>query len=300
MLDDRSYMRSGSFRSQHSATVVLMVVNTAIFVFQALINFYKPSIAIPFHQLFALSVEGLKHGFIWQFLTFQFLHGGIWHLVFNLLAIYFFGRAVEDVLGRKRFLTVYLGTGVVGGVFQITLALLAPTYFDRPVVGASAGAFGLIAAFATMFPEQILTLLLLFIIPISMRARTLVWISLGIAVAGIIIPNLFGNVAEGAHLGGLLAGIAYVKWIVQGNPPFHWPSFRLPRRRERLFLSSSRAKRSFWQQHKVPNEAELESAEFISREVDPILDKISAHGIHSLTERERRILEAARARMAKR
>jgi hypothetical protein len=166
------------------------------------------------------------------------------------------------------------------------------------VVGASAGAFGLIAAFATMFPEQVLTLLLFFVIPVSMRARTLVWISLGIAVFGIIVP--IGNVAEGAHLGGLLAGIAYVKYVVHGHVQFRWPSFGFPRRRERDFPSPSRARRSFWQQHKVPDATNLESAEFISREVDPILDKISAHGIHSLTERERRILEAARARMAKR
>jgi len=133
---------------------------------------------------------------------------------------------------------------------------------------------------------------------VAMRARTLVWISLGISIFGIIRP--IGNVAEGAHLGGLLAGIAYVKWIVQGNLSFPWPSFRFPRRRERRLASAPSAKRSFWQQHKLPDDADLQSAEFISREVDPILDKISAHGIHSLTERERRILEAARARMAKR
>jgi membrane associated rhomboid family serine protease len=298
MLDDRSYMRSGSFRQQRSATFILMVVNTAIFVFDALASFYRPSFAAHFHSLFALSLGGLKHGFIWQFLSFQFLHGGLWHLFFNLLAIYFFGRAVEDVLGRKRFWTLYLGTGAIGGLFQITLALLFPAYFDRPVVGASAGAFGLIAAFATMFPNQVLTLLLFFVIPVSMRARTLVWISLGIAIFGIIVP--MGNVAEGAHLGGLLGGIAYVKWFVQGNLSFQWPRFRLPSRRERRFAPSTNAKRSFWQQHKLPDDAELGSTEFISREVDPILDKISAHGIHSLTERERRILEAARARMAKR
>ena len=291
-------MRSGSFRSQQSTTFILMAVNTAIFVLQSLAGFYKPSLEAPFRALFALSGWGVKHGFLWQFLTFQFLHGGIWHLVFNLLGIYFFGRAVEDILGRRRFLTLYLGSGVVGGIVQITLAFVFPTYFDRPVVGASAGLFGLIAAFATMFPEQVLTLLLFFVIPISLRARTLVWIFLGVAVFGIIVP--VGNVAEGAHLGGLIAGIAYVKWFVQGNLSFRLPSFRFPRRREPRFTSSASAKRSFWQQHKLPDDADLQSAEFISREVDPILDKISAHGIHSLSERERRILEAARARMAKR
>jgi membrane associated rhomboid family serine protease len=298
MLDDRTYMRSGSYQSQWSTTLVLMAVNTGLFVFQSLLGFYRPRLGAQFDALFALSLWGLKHGFVWQFLTFQFLHGGILHLVFNLLAIYFFGRPLEIALGRRRFLTLYLVSGVVGGVVQMGLALFFPTHFDRPVVGASAGGLGLVAAFATMYPEQVLTLLLFLFIPVSMRARTLLWICLGIAVFGIAVP--MGKVAEGAHLGGILCGVAYVRWFVQGNVSFSWPRFRLPGRRVRSFEKPSGTKRSFWQPHKMPNDADPASAEFISREVDPILDKISAHGIHSLTERERRILEAARTRMAKR
>ena len=73
------------------------------------------------------------------------------------------------------------------------------------MVGASAGAFGLVAAFAVLFPRQRLLLLLFFIIPIAMRARTLLWVSIAFAVFGIIVP--FGNIGHAAHLGGILSGL---------------------------------------------------------------------------------------------
>jgi len=297
MLDDRSYMRGKSYGSRWSATLVLMVANTAIFVFQSILEFWFRDAFRWYFTHFALSLQGLAKGYIWQILTFQFMHGGLLHLICNLIAIYFFGRAMEDALGRSGFWKLYFASGILGGLLQIVFAGLFPSLYGGSVVGASAGAFGLVAAFATMFPNQLLTLLLFFVIPVSMRARTLLWISLAFAIFGIIVP--MGNVAEAAHLGGILTGVAFVKLGAQ-DWFFHWPGIPWPRRKPRRLTKSLNAGRSFWQQHKPLEDAELESAEFISREVDPILDKISAHGIHSLTERERRILEAARARMAKR
>ena len=74
----------------------------------------------------ALSLEGLRHGYVWQLLTFQFLHAGWMHLLFNLLAIYFFGRSVEFVLGRRRWLALYFLSGTIGGLVQMLLSLLIP------------------------------------------------------------------------------------------------------------------------------------------------------------------------------
>jgi len=300
MLDDRPYMRSASFRSQRPVTFTLMIVNTVIFVVQSLLQVWNKPFFAWYWNRSALSIAGLKKGYFWELITYQFMHAGLWHLLANLLVIYFFGRAIEETLGRRGFLKVYFSSGIVGGLFQLAYAAVSH-YFggaEDGVVGASACAFGLVAAFATMFPENLLTLLLFFVIPVSMRARTLLWISIAIAVFGIVAP--IDNVANAAHLGGILTGVVYIKWIVQSDRTFVWPSFRLPRRRDRELNSILYPKRPFWQQPKPPQDLDPESAEFISREVDPILDKISAHGIHSLTERERRILEAARARMAKR
>jgi membrane associated rhomboid family serine protease len=241
---------------------------------------------------FALSLDGLSSGFIWQVVTFQFLHAGLLHIIVNLIVIYFFGRALEEVLGRRPFLVFYLSAGVAGGLLQMLFAGLLPAHFGGSVVGASAGAFGLVAAFAAIFPERQITLLLFFIIPVSMRAKTLLWLALGMAVLGMIAQE--SRIAHAAHLGGIFAGLIYVSAAVQGRGwSSLWgsrsgPSWKPPARGR-----SSRA-------HQDKPIGEMSSAEFMTREVDPILEKISKQGIHSLTEGERKILEAARNRMAKR
>jgi hypothetical protein len=189
---------------------------------------------------------------------------------------------------------------VIGGLFQVFASALFPKAFGGAVVGASAGAMGLIAAFATLFPHRELTLLVLFVIPVSMRARTLLYISLAIAVFGLIVPA--DNIANAAHLGGLLAGVAYTAWVVQSDALAS--SLRAlrprPRARARELVAADGPQAKPWKPHKATTNLELPPDEFISREVDPILDKISAHGIQSLTERERRILELARAKMGRR
>lgn len=300
MLEDRSYMRSSPFESQRSLTITLLMVNTAIFVLQEILRFYAPAAHNWYWNTFALSPGGLAKGYIWQLLTFQFMHAGLLHLIINLLVIYFFGSAIEEALGRKGVLKVYFASGFVGGILQTLFMAVLPKYFGYSVVGASAGGFGLVAAFATLFPERQITLLLFFVIPFSMRAKTLLWVFTAMALFGIVVPDT--GVAHAAHLGGIAAGCAYIAWFVRGRG---WlitlPSFRVVRPQRELIRTASASKGPFWQKQKpaAPPD-DLPPAEFISREVDPILDKISAHGIQSLTERERRILEAARAKMTKR
>jgi membrane associated rhomboid family serine protease len=305
MLGDRAYMRGSSFGSRRSVTVTLVIINVAVFVVQAVLGFW-------FHQgqnylgagdrYFALSQYGLAHGYVWQLLTYQFMHGGPLHLLVNMLLVYFFGRAIEDALGSKTVLRLYLLSGVVGGlvemIYQVAMQKISPgSVVAAPVVGASAAGLGLLAAYAALFPHREITLLLFFFIPVSLRARTLLWISLGLAVFGMLVPT--GNVAQAAHLGGIATGLAYIHWIVHGSG---WPSLARfkPAARPRVLVSAPFPKKPFWQRSKASEVEDLPPAEFISREVDPILDKISAYGIQSLTERERRILEAARAKMAKR
>jgi membrane associated rhomboid family serine protease len=257
------------------------------------------------HGLLQLSQSGLAHWYLWQLITYQFLHAGIFHLLVNMLLIYFFGRAVEDALGSKSLVGIYLSSGIVGGLVQMLYQVLMQKFvFGFPsasVVGASASGLGLLAAYAALFPHHEITLLLFFLIPISLRARTLLWVTIGLAVCGIVFARIFPsyNVSEAAHLGGIMTGLAYIHWIVQGPGWLSLKRFR-PAARPRVLVSAPFPKKPFWQRTKANDLDDLPPAEFISREVDPILDKISAYGIQSLTERERRILEAARAKMAKR
>jgi membrane associated rhomboid family serine protease len=297
MLDDRYYMRRSPFDTRRSVTLALIVINAVIFVIQSALVQFAPALAVQYYAYGALSLEGLEHGFVWQLLTYQFMHANFMHILFNCWAIYVFGLDVENALGRKVFLTLYLSSGVLGGLLQ-ALAGLATMRFGGEVVGASAAAFGLTAAFAVLFPDRVL--LLFFIIP--MRAKFLLLLCAILAVMGILAPQggNFGGprVADVAHLGGMLTGFLFVRYAIHWD--WHWPQLR--NRRDspatRLVRVKSGAS-ALWGRGKASQTEDLPADEFLSREVDPILDKISAHGIQSLTERERRILQTARDKMAK-
>lgn len=275
-------------------TVTLLIINVVAFVIQCIRYGYPP--VLPLNDYFALSADGLRHGYVWQLLTFQFMHGGLIHLLLNCWAIYIFGREVEEALGQRSFLTLYFSSGIIGGLFQALAGVLLGGTFAGPVVGASAGAFGLIAAFAILYPERPLTLLLFFIIPVNLRAKFLLIFSALIALFGIAFRA--GNIAHAAHLGGMLTGILFVRYAIYWN--WRWPRFTQPRGRQPRQLVNVHAQKSAPWGVKPAVPEDLPPDQFLSQEVDPILEKISAHGIQSLTDRERRVLEAARAKMSKR
>ena len=288
-------MRRPTFRPAWSATVVLLVVNVAAFILQNVLYTFLPR--FPTDAYLALSVEGLRHGYAWQLLTYQFMHGGWLHLLLNCWAIFVFGREVESTLGWKRFLTLYFSSGVIGGLFQGLAGGLLGGDFAGSVVGASAGAFGLVAAFAMLYPERPLMLLLFFIIPVSMRAKFLLLFSAILTVAGIVFH--MDHIAHAAHLGGMLTGIVFVRYVIHWH--WRWPRFPHARRQPlRPLVKVPRRSSALWGQNQGGVDDDLPPEEFLSKAVDPILDKISAHGIQSLTERERRILQTAREKMVRR
>lgn len=293
MLEDRSYMRDPAYGSRRSAALNLIIVLGVCFVIQNLLLYYS---SFPLYDYFALTPNTLRKGWLWQLFTFNFLHapfgfGGFFHILFNCWGIWIFGSAVEEALGPRRFFTIFLTTGIAGGILQALGGLLLPSHFGEGAVGASAGLFGLIGAYATLFPARQITMLLMFVLPITITAKFLLIFSAIVAVFGIMIPT--SNIAHGAHLGGLFAGVAFIKWALDRE--WKLPKLSIFKKKEFTYTRQPNA----FPAQKV-NKSDLPSEEFISKEVDPILDKISAHGIQSLTERERKILEAARAKMAKR
>ena len=235
MIEDRDYMRQPeyhpgwrpAFRFRWSWTVGLLITYAVVFLIQQL---FPNSDFFQGHQILTkdgigffpgylpLSVEGLAHGFVWQLVTYQFLHAGWMHLLLNCWAIYMFGRELEDMLGVRKYLALIFSTGIVGGVFQVLVALVWRQYFGGPVMGASACGFGLIAAFAMMFPERELTMLILFVIPVHMRAKTLLIGSAVLALAGFAFHDfIMPGVAHAAHLGGMAMGWFFVRKILQGD-----------------------------------------------------------------------------------
>jgi membrane associated rhomboid family serine protease len=295
MLEDRDYMRqpeynssgwSPSFHPRWSWTVILLVAYAAVFLAELAMKQFFPQNDF-FYRYLALSTEGIEHGYVWQLMTYQFMHAGWMHILLNSWVIYIFGREMESVLGGKKFLMLMFSSGIVGGIFQVLVALVWPQYFGGSVVGASACGFGLIAAFAAMFPNRELTMLVLFVIPIHLRARTLLIGFAVLAVTGFAFPDLImPGVAHAAHLGGMAMGWFFVRKILQGG----W---------SRLGGTLRPLKKNKSPGDRLEALDEKSTSDIVETEVDPILDKISAHGIQSLTKREREILEAARKQMGR-
>src|SRR5438552_3313003 len=149
MIADRQYMRRDNVSSPWSITIVLLVFNILVFFLEYSNGARSRSWVLDYG---ALSLEGLKRGFIWQFITFQFLHDGMPHLVLNSLGLYFFGRPLEGLLGKRDFIKLYLLCGILGGVLQALLGFVS-SRFAGPMVGASAGICGLVAAFSVHAPD---------------------------------------------------------------------------------------------------------------------------------------------------
>ena len=163
---------------------------------------------------FALSTQGLAHGYLWQLITYQFMHGGWVHLLLNSWAIFILGTELEYQLGGRRYLALVFTSGIAGGIFQVLTAIIWPSLFGGSVVGASACAFGLVAAFATLFPHHELKMLILFVVPVRVRADIMLIALIVAALMGVIFP--MGHIANAAHLGGMAMGWYYVKKLL-GN-----------------------------------------------------------------------------------
>ncbi|HEY1661336.1 MAG TPA: rhomboid family intramembrane serine protease [Verrucomicrobiae bacterium] len=293
MLEDRDYMRQPDYygRPRISFTVALLVINAVAFIAQLAASHSFSDVALDdtFQgNYLALSLDGLKHGYLWQLLTFQFMHANWLHILCNSIVIFFFGRAVEMTIGSRKFLALYLTSGVIGGLFQVIYAFA--TKSDMSVVGASAGGAGLVGAFAMLYWEERFTIFLYFLFPVNITGKILFWGSIALALVSMLVPN---NVANVAHLGGIFTGALFARQIIRGG--FSLPTIR----REEPEFVSTKPRRKLWGSAPPPDE-ESSADDFLKSEVDPILDKISAHGIQSLTTREREILEKARSKMTKR
>ncbi len=118
MLADRPYMRDRVGRTSLPVSVLLMIVLVIIFAVQCVNDVYFQT---ALERWLPLTSESLTHGYLWQLVTFQFLHGSVLHLVCNLLGLWYFGRFVEALIGWRRFLLAYFGCGVVGGILQSVL-----------------------------------------------------------------------------------------------------------------------------------------------------------------------------------
>ncbi|HOE97628.1 MAG TPA: rhomboid family intramembrane serine protease, partial [Candidatus Sumerlaeota bacterium] len=142
----------------------------------AILDLFKPGFALDFHYRFALQPEvAIFDLHLWQFVTYMFMHGGLFHLLFNMLALFFFGPAIENRLGTRRFWSFFLISGVVAAISHVALyyGFHRPTGMGLPafgvpgLVGASGAIMFVLLAFAAYYPEQ--EVLLYLAIPVKMK-----------------------------------------------------------------------------------------------------------------------------------
>lgn len=190
--------------SLQPVTRALLLINVAMF-------FLLPLLGTGIES--ALALWPIGSNFLpWQVVTYAFLHGSFEHLFFNMLGLWMFGSELERVWGEKRFLQFYAASVLAAALTQlIVTAAMSGVY---PTVGASGGLFGLLLAFAMMFPNRVI--LLFFVIP--MKARYLVALyGLLELYQGVYVMN--SGVAHFAHLGGMVGGLLMIRYW-RGQPPF--------------------------------------------------------------------------------
>ena len=199
---------SGWVRRLVLACTGVLVVQVILQVFVG--HFYK----FYFEPYLALVPSFVLHGYVWQLVTYSFLHEGLMHLFGNMLVLWMVGSIMEMEWGSRRFLELYFFS-VVGGALVTITAAYAHVFGSSPetlVIGASGGALGLLMALAVTDGDREFTLLLAFIIPITMRVKYLV----AIVVLGVFVATMLPSgdrVANFAHVGGLLFGFLYAKFI---------------------------------------------------------------------------------------
>ena len=186
----------------------LLIANIAVFLLQQVIG-------DPILQYFALWPLGSGLFEVWQIVTSAFLHGGITHILFNMIALYMFGGAIERTLGAREFIIYYFVCAVVASLLQLAVLWFFPPAQYGPTLGASGAIFGLLLAFGMLYPHEKVMLMFL---PIPMPAWLFVT---GYAVVELTmgVGGFEPGVAHFAHLGGMLGGIVLIQYW-RGRLPF--------------------------------------------------------------------------------
>ena len=228
---------------------------------------YLISLAAPAIVNALMLVPALVLSRPWTLVTYMFLHGGLWHLLFNMLGLYFFGPRLEVELGGRDFLLLYFISGIVGALFSFITPFSA-------IIGASGAVFGVLVGFARYWPRE--RIYLWAIVPIE--AHWLVVIMTGLSLLG-----GFGVAGDGiahfAHLGGFAGGYLYL--LVRDRNPRR-EAFKV--RMKRPSVSTSSLQR--WMKIDGTRLHEVNRAE-----LHRIQDKITTHGVESLTPTEREFLD---------
>lgn len=259
----------------------LLIATGIVFLCQLIID---PLTGGKITLFFSLSWAGIRHMAIWTLITYIFLHGGIFHIFLNMLGLFFFGPDTERAIGSKQFIILYLACGILGGLGWLLFTAQQTIGF---CIGASGAVFGILGAFAALFPDRPITILVFFVLPVTMKARSL---AIALAVFSLLATiSQPGNIAYAAHLAGGLAGYFYIVLFYSRGGSMAWPNFR------RLIndLSWYWYRRKFKVMSKNDHDDYDAGAPPTEDEINEVLEKLARSGMNNLTRREREVLKRA-------
>lgn len=256
----------------------LLIVNIATFIISGIASIVWK---LNLNALLGLFYVESSYFLPFQIITHMFMHGDVWHLFFNMFALWMFGRIMEQTWGWKRFLIYYFVCGFGAALIQQMGQLIGLISPQDYIIGASGAVMGIMLAFGMLYPNEKLFIIP---IPIPLKAKYLV---IGYAVYEIVIGLLnLDNVAHFAHLGGMLFGfllILYWRYKAKKRTTHAYTGWRTTSTRPNMNVSYNKNERTrdyeFNAQKKEQND-----------EIDRILDKIRRDGYANLSEEEKRKL----------
>lgn len=274
------------FSTKNKSTVEILIgILIICFLINSITSVFSSSISNLFFENLYFSSEAITNFFLWTPFTYSFFHDGPFHLIFNLLGFYFIGRAVENEIGQINFIYLLIISSSIGAFFWL--------FFNNSgqyLLGSSAMVMASLSAFCLRQPDNPITLLLFFVLPVKLKPR---WILIGvltIEIYGFLFSEISSqsDVAHSAHLGGLLAG-AFVFYYLRLGKSFPYFVFNSSNTK-----SSSRKNTSNF----VDNndfKINFSKTSELQKEVDRILDKINDSGFGSLTSEEKITLDKAKS-----
>ncbi len=288
---DRDYYRNDAstftrWVSPHRVCHWLIAINVFVFVVQMTTR--GPFGVSQLTELFSLKPDRVIRGEVWRLLTCAFLHSehDIWHVVMNMLVLWWFGSEVEEIYGPKEFLATYLAAALFSSLAFVGYEYAVHPQQVQSAVGASGAITAMMVLFALHYPTR--TMLFMMIIPVPALLLVSLYVALDIfRMLG--APN-GSHIAFAAHLGGALFGYLYFRfhWRVLN----WWPS-RMSMRPRRLMRPRLRVYREPAESDTQLANEHYEDAEQLEAQLDAVLEKVARYGQASLTTREQQILMKA-------
>lgn len=293
---NRSYMRDDYARFPSSSQWALkgiLIVLVAVFLMQNIFRHWLGSAFLELH--FALDLQRLAEGWIHTLLTYGFLHSTEnalpWHIVFNGLMLFWFGKEIEDRIGSERFLECFLLCILTGGLIWSCVHFL--TQQAGGVLGASSGVFGILYLFCRFRWNTAMEFLF---IPIRFTGKQLFWVLFGFQMFFLLFAELPGTTgsatAYSAHLGGMMGAFIYERRLLHHPTLLSFfrrntaPATQSPRWQKRAAAVKSKTGSRY--SVNIRDKGQLKT------EVDRILDKINEEGFGALSDEEKRILDRAK------